>query len=116
MPDPAAPHDGPALPARRAAKRLARRLFRRPYAVLDSLFARLGVVERTTAHLGGEVQALAARQAALADDARAALALGWDHVALVRRLARLEDRVEQLAAQLDAANLPEEAAPRARAS
>jgi hypothetical protein len=47
-------------------------------------------------------EALYGRQDALVADVQTVMALGWDHVALLRRLAVLEDRVEQLMQERDA--------------
>lgn len=51
--------------------------------------------------LDTELRAMANRQDQLDHRVKAALAMGWDHVALVRRLAALEDRVEELTARAE---------------
>jgi hypothetical protein len=47
-------------------------------------------------HLDGELKALAHRQDQLDQQLKAALAMGWDHVALARRLAVIEDHLDEL--------------------
>lgn len=46
--------------------------------------------------LDGELRALERRQDELERQVKAAMALGWDHVAMARRLAVLEDHVDEL--------------------
>lgn len=60
------------------ARRVVRRLLRPIFFQLD-----------------GELRALAQRQDQLDQQLKAALALGWDHVAMARRLAAIEDQLEE---------------------
>ena len=103
-----ATHPNPARP--RMSRRILRRVFARPFAIVDSAFLRIGQTEtyardlsQQTGQLRADVDALQGRQEQLADGLQTALALGWDHVALVRRLAALEDQVAALEARLAAA-------------
>jgi hypothetical protein len=72
---------------RRAMKRLIQPLFGRHIELLYRNEQRVENLERA--------------QVELAEIAQKGLALGWDHTALVRRLAALEDQVEALASQRD---------------
>ena len=67
-------------------RRLLRRLLRPIFLHLDSQLN----------SLGAELNSLDRRQNLLDRDLKAVLAMGWDHVAMVRRLAALEDHVEAL--------------------
>jgi hypothetical protein len=67
-------------------RRLLRRLLRPIFLHLDS---RLN-------SLGAELNSLDRRQNLLDRDLKAVVAMGWDHVAMVRRLASLEEHVEAL--------------------
>lgn len=98
-------------PARRAAHRLARRLLRRQIAINASFAARLTQLEESAARPSPEaaelrerLERLEQRQHGVEERADTSLALGWDHVALVRRLAQIEDR---LSLQEEAGATPE---------
>ena len=67
-------------------RRLLRRLLRPIFLHLDSQLN----------SLGAELNSLDRRQNLLDRDLKAVVAMGWDHVAMVRRLAALEEHVEAL--------------------
>ena len=71
----------------RRALALARRLLRR---VLRPIFFRQEAIYR---ELQEQIDALECQVRALADRAEATDAFGWDHVAMARRLAAIEDRL-----------------------
>jgi hypothetical protein len=88
---------------RRLAGRVARRAFRRQVAINRSVCERLTALEAAPrslpvdlAPLLARIEVIERRQRAVEDHADQSLALGWDYVALVRRLAWLEDEVERL--------------------
>jgi hypothetical protein len=87
---------------RRLARRLLRPIFLQLAQILQYLCIRLDAAERAGAQQRDDLERLARQQTALAEHVQASMALGWDHVALVRRLAVLEDRVERLTAQVEA--------------
>lgn len=93
-----------------APRRLLRRLLRpflyRLVEILQSLCDRLDAEEQASRSLRVEMGELSARQDELTESLRTSITLGWDHVALARRLATLEDRVELLT-RLVEADLPE---------
>lgn len=91
------------------AERAARRLFRQQMAINRGVCERLESLERRAQDPPPDLQAVAERIAALErrqevveERADHGLALGWDYVALVRRLARIEDRLEAIEAQREA--------------
>jgi hypothetical protein len=95
--------------ARDLAGKAARRLFRRQVAINRSVCGRLDTLERIAPPPTPDLQpvldrlaALERRQEAVEDRADQSLALGWDYAALVRRLARIEDRLEAIEAQREA--------------
>src|SRR5579883_1004355 len=77
---------------RRALRRVLRPIFQRQVEILTSLCDRLDAAEHQTA-------CLRKNQEELSEQLQTTLAFGWDYVALVRRLAVLEDRVESLMEQ-----------------
>jgi hypothetical protein len=95
---------------RRLLRRILRPCFFRLTEILQALVARLDAAEQADRSLRADIDQLARQQAAMADAAQTAMALGWDHVALARRLAILEDRVEFLT-RLAEADLPEPGGP-----
>jgi hypothetical protein len=86
------------VPARRAMRRLLRPIFQRQVEIFQSLCDRIDAAEVAEGHLRSDLDDLARRQDELADQVQHAIAFGWDYVAMVRRLALLEDRVSSLAA------------------
>ena len=74
-------------------RRLLRRLLRPIFLHLDS---RLSSLDRRQNQLVAELNSLDRRQNLLDRDLKAVMAMGWDHVAMVRRLASLEEHVEAL--------------------
>lgn len=91
---------------RRLLRRLLRPFFQRLVEILQSLCDRLDAAEEADRALRSDVERLHERQEQLAESLRSSIALGWDHVAMARRLAVLEDRVELLT-RLAEAELPE---------
>ncbi len=87
--------------ARRALRRVLRPIFQRQVALFQALCDRLDAAERDDASLRAELATLARRQDDLNEQTQATIAFGWDYVAMVRRLAALEDRVEALTAALN---------------
>ena len=71
-------------------------MFRRLVEILGSLCHRLEMAERGAEDLNNRLDDLRRRQEELADKLPATLAFGWDYIAMVRRLAILEDQVETL--------------------
>src|SRR5262249_1419445 len=76
-----------------AARRLLRRILRPMFFHLAELLRQLA---DQADGLAREQDALAARQDQLDQQVQTAPAFGWDYVALGRRLATLEDQVDQL--------------------
>ncbi|MBX6313213.1 MAG: hypothetical protein IRY99_09910 [Isosphaeraceae bacterium] len=87
------------IPVRRALRRVLRPIFLRQVQIFQSLCDRLDAAERADQELQAQIDGLARRQSQLADQLQATAAFGWDYVAMVRRLAALEDRVEALTAR-----------------
>ena len=86
------------VPARRAVRRLLRPIFQRQVEIFQSLCDRLDAAERADRAIRGDLDHLIRRQDDLAEQVQHAIAFGWDYVAMVRRLAALEDRVAALGA------------------
>jgi hypothetical protein len=87
--------------ARRALRRVLRPIFQHLTAILQDVCNRLDAAERADAGLRTDLDALARRHDDLRDQMQATIAFGWDYVAMTRRLATLEDRVEALSAHAD---------------
>ena len=79
---------------RRLLRRLLRPFFQRQVDLYRDLHQRIDAVEDS-------LRAVRERQDKLAAETHASVALGWDHVALARRLACLEDAVEALSKSID---------------
>ena len=79
----------------RRALALARRLLRR---ILRPIFFRQETIYRD---LQQQIDALECQFRALADRSEATDAFGWDHVAMARRLAAIEDRLRPEAPKAD---------------
>lgn len=90
------------VPFRRGLRRLQRPFFQRLVAILQSHEDRLDAVDHTSASLRADVQRLSQSHHQLSAQSQAALSFGWDYVAMARRIAALEDRVEALTAELEA--------------
>jgi hypothetical protein len=90
------------IPLRRLLRRLLRPIFFRQAELFEHLGREIHELSATQRHLGEHVEAVVRRQDELDRRLRASLALGWDYVALVRRLAILEDRVNQLNPEIPA--------------
>ncbi len=79
-----------------APRRLLRRLLR-------PIFQRQEQIDH---QLQDQIEAIGGKSDGLAREVSAVAALGWDHVALTRRLAMLEDEVERLRDQVAASSRP----------
>jgi hypothetical protein len=83
---------------RRRLRGLLLPMFRRLVEILGSLCHRLEVAERDAEALRNLVDDLRRRQEEQAARFPSTLAFGWDYVAMVRRLAILEEHVDALLA------------------
>ncbi|MEO6809438.1 MAG: hypothetical protein ABI353_10055 [Isosphaeraceae bacterium] len=92
--------------ARRGVRRILRPIFLRQVELFQSLCNRLDAAERRDAEHRHELDHLTRRQDHLGDQMQHTMAFGWDYVALVRRVAVLEDRLEALAAQPQSGHAP----------
>jgi hypothetical protein len=81
------------VPPRRLLRRLLRPFFQRQVDLYRELHERIDAIEHA-------LHTIRERQDRLAAETFAGVALGWDHVALSRRLACLEDAVEALSTGL----------------
>ena len=84
------------LVLRRWAYRLILPVFVKQAEILRSICNRLVDEEWGTVSLQRQVEYVDGRVNTLSDQLQTTVALGWDYVATVRRLAVLEDRVEAL--------------------
>lgn len=91
---------------RRAARKAILPMCQRLVEILSSLVERLDRDEREIRELRAELNELRSRQDDHAAKLPAALAFGWDYVAMVRRMAVLEDHVEALLAERDGRHAP----------
>jgi len=100
------PSDRPSLSLflRRRLRNLLLPMFRRLVEILGSLCHRLDVAEREAEDLRNLVDDLRRRQEEQAGKVPATLAFGWDYVAMVRRLAVLEEHVDTLMTARDGAD------------
>lgn len=89
------------VPVRRALRRVLRPIFQRQVEIFQNLCDRLDAAERADHALRERLDVLSGRQDAFAEQVQTTIAFGWDYVAMVRRLAVLEDRVEALAARAE---------------
>jgi hypothetical protein len=80
---------GPLVPIRRALRRILRPIFIRLAEQVEDTSSRIDQVERRLDGLDGRLDLTA-------DQLRTTIAFGWDYVAMVRRLAALEDEVVRL--------------------
>jgi hypothetical protein len=87
------------VPLRRLIRRILRPIFQRQVELFQSLCDRIDVADCNDQSLRSELANLANRHDDLADQMQSTIAFGWDYVALTRRLAILEDRVEALMAR-----------------
>jgi hypothetical protein len=104
---------GPVVLIRRLLRSLLLPMFRRLVQILDSLCNRLEAAEHEAEELRDLVDDLRRRQEEQAAKVPATLAFGWDYVAMVRRLAILEEHVDALLAAKEDAEA--EHVPRVRA-
>lgn len=80
------------VPFRRLLRRVLRPIFQQQAEWMRQAAERLDASDRAIA-------GLIARQDARSDEMQAVLAFGWDYVAMARRLAALEDRIEAMSAR-----------------
>jgi hypothetical protein len=103
------PTPGPAgfkVRIRRQFRRVLLPPFRRLVEILASLCHRLDVAEHEVRDLRGQLDDLRRRHEDQAAKVPATIAFGWDYVAMVRRLAVLEEHVDALMAARDADSRP----------
>jgi hypothetical protein len=81
---------------RRRVRNLLLPMFRRLVEILGSLCHRLEVLEKEVEDLRDRVDDLRRRQEEQSAKVPSTLAFGWDYVAMVRRLAILEEHVDVL--------------------
>jgi hypothetical protein len=81
---------------RRLIRRLMLPAFQRLVEILGSLCQRLDIAECEVRDLKAQVDDLRRRQEDQAAKIPATIAFGWDYVAMVRRLAVLEEHVDAL--------------------
>jgi hypothetical protein len=84
------------VPFRRLLRRLLRPIFQRQAELLAELSREQGRLAQRQEQLTGQLENLTRRLEQLDRQVQAATAFGWDYVALVRRLAALEDHVTAL--------------------
>ncbi len=70
---------------------------RRPVVLARRVLRRL--LRPIFLQLNADLRAISERQDRLEQQVRTALALGWDHVALARRLASIEDQLNELSSR-----------------
>jgi hypothetical protein len=87
------------VPVRRLLRRLLRPIFLRQVELFQELIHRLDAGEKSVQAVRDDVESLARRQDEVDERVETALAIGWDHVAMVRRLAVLEDQLATLTGQ-----------------
>jgi hypothetical protein len=80
---------GAFVPLRRALRRILRPMFVRLAEQMETASSRLDRAEQRLDGLDGRLDHTS-------DQMQATIAFGWDYVAMVRRLAALEDQVAQL--------------------
>jgi seryl-tRNA synthetase len=83
------------VPVRRVLRRVLRPIFLRQAELMMHLAGR---IDETNA----KIEDLRRRHDLTSDQIQDTIAFGWDHVAMARRLAALEDRVESLQAKAEA--------------
>jgi hypothetical protein len=89
--------------ARRQLRRILLPMFKRLVQILASICHRLDVTEHEVRELRALVEDLRRRHEDHSAKTPATLAFGWDYVAMVRRLAVLEEHVDSLLAARNAA-------------
>lgn len=87
------------VPVRRLLRRLLRPIFLRQVELFQHLIARLDADETSLRGACEDVERLSKRQDDLEERVETVLAFGWDYVAMVRRLAVLEDQLAILTGQ-----------------
>lgn len=91
---------------RRVLRRILRPIFSRQVEILQHLCDRLDRQDEERQVLRKDLDEVTRRDDQLALQTQAAMSFGWDYVAMVRRLAVLEDRVEALVAHAEAEQGP----------
>ncbi|WP_435011086.1 hypothetical protein P12x_002380 [Tundrisphaera lichenicola] len=87
---------------------------RRLVEILTSLCHRLDVAEHESREIRHQVDDLRRRQEEQAARLSSTIAFGWDYVAMVRRLAVLEEHVDTLLKREEAGASPDQADPSVR--
>jgi hypothetical protein len=87
------------VPVRRLLRRLLRPIFLRQVELLQKLIDRLDAGEASLQSVREQVDGLAKRQDEVDERVEMVLSFGWDYVAMVRRLAVLEDQLVALTGQ-----------------
>ncbi len=95
---------------RRQFRRILLPMSRRVVEILISVVQRLDVAEHEIRDLRGQLDDLRLRHDDQAAKLPATIAFGWDYVAMVRRLAVLEEHVDALLTARDAAGAAPEPA------
>jgi hypothetical protein len=111
--EPTSGRAGPKMRLRRLARKLLMPGFQRLVEILASLCRRLDILEYEVRDLKAMVDDLRRRQEEQAARMPSLIAFGWDYVAMVRRLAVLEEHVDTLLREKQAASL--EHSPRSKA-
>jgi hypothetical protein len=87
------------VPVRRVLRRILRPIFQHQVQLFQALCVRLDAAELADRELRTDLDNLTARHDRIVDQMHATVAFGWDYVAMTRRMATLEDRVEALLAE-----------------
>jgi hypothetical protein len=96
---------------RRLLRRLLRPIFQQQVALFQHLIDRLDRSETEDRKLEGELATLTKRQSEIDDRVETVLAFGWDYVAMVRRLALIEDQLAALGGHTAAPSEESDARP-----
>lgn len=91
------------IPFRRALRRILRPIFQRQVELFQALCDRLDAADDAGRTLRRDLDHLQGRHDQLVDQVHSSVAFGWDYVAMTRRMAILEDRVEALMAEREQA-------------
>ena len=103
--EPVAGRVGVKIRLRRVARKMLLPGFQRLVEILASLCRRLDVLEYEGRDLKQQVDDLRRRQEDMAVKIPATIAFGWDYVAMARRLAVLEEHIDLLMREREAAEM-----------
>jgi hypothetical protein len=84
---------------RRLLRRVLRPIFMHQVVLYQHLIERLDRTEASLRGVQGDIEAMGERHVELDERVESVQAFGWDYVALVRRLAVLEDQIAALTGQ-----------------